>query len=104
MTIEGLRAVVADAGGWDKVIGLVFHDSVIWVKEFLNEPITESDFKQFGDSWFFVEKLTFRNRFDYEYDVPLTDYHDLHFLMHVITAEDKDRRRLDVAAYNDMHK
>ena len=104
MTMDCLRAIAEKAGGFENITGLVFHDSVIWVKEFTNSPLKESDFEEIGGSWCFVETLKYRHKKTYEYSITAKDYHDLHFLMHVITMTPEDRKNVDSWAYNDLRK
>jgi len=48
--------------------------------------------------------LKYRHKKTYEYSITAKDYHDLHFLMHVITMTPEDRKNVDSWAYNDLRK
>lgn len=102
MEFEALKALVADAGGWDNVTRLVF-DNNIHIS-FVHKPeegkLKESDFKQFGGTWFYVEQAKFRSNKTYDYDVDAVIYHPLDCLQSVITSKTPDE--IDILYMNDM--
>lgn len=97
-----LVAIVQDGGGWDKVIGLVFDNSQIYVNAGTlggDSPITASDFVQLGGTYCFKQSVMIRNNTSMEYDLEVFNYHPLDHLQSVIMG---DGTKADVMSINDM--
>ena len=100
MEFDSLQALIADGGGYDKVVRLIFDNSIH--VNFVTKgegKCKESDFVKLGSEYFYKETSMLRSNDDYEYNVPLTVYHPLCCLQAVIMG---DSTRLDVMSMNDM--
>lgn len=102
MDFEALKALVADAGGWDNVVRLIF-DNNIHIN-FVTKPeegkLKESDFAELGGTWFYKEPAVFRDNREFDYNVNAVIYHPLDCLQSVITCKDVDK--IDIMSMNDM--
>ena len=102
MDFDVLKAIVNDGGGWDKVIGLIFDNSQIYVNAGAvggDSPITESDFKEFGGTYCFKQAVTVRGTKRMEYDTVIYNYHPLDHLQSVVMG---DSDSVDIMSVNDM--
>lgn len=102
MEIAEVKAIIADAGGYDNVTQLVF-DNAMFVK-FVTKPqegkLKESDFVQLGGGWFYKEATKLRDNVEYDYILDAYIYHPLECLQAIITCESPDR--IDMLTMNDM--
>lgn len=102
MDFETLKAIVADAGGWDNVVRLVFDNNVHinFVIQPQEPKLKESDFVNLGGTWVYKEQAMFRNKREYDYSVNSVIYHPLEHLQAVITSKTPDD--IDILSMNDM--
>lgn len=101
MTIAGFKGVIADGGGYENIVQLIF-DNAIHCDFSPSSPekqCLEADFVELGGEEFYKETIDFRSYDTGEYDVPLVVYHPMDCLQGVIMGDDS---RLDVMARNDM--
>lgn len=99
MEYEALMALIADGGGFDKVVRFVFDNSVCMTFTGDNK-LSKDDFVQLGGTWFYKEKFVLRSNDTFDYDVPMTAYHPLEHLQSVVMTNEKDR--LDIMSTSDM--
>ena len=102
MEIDALKALIADGGGYDNVVRLIFdnniHTNFVVTPE--ERKLKESDFVKLGGTWFYKEPSTFRNNESYDYDLEGFVYHPLECLQAVIMIPESER--LDIMDMNDM--
>jgi len=99
MDFETLKAIVNANGGWSNGALLVFDNAQLYVNEDGKSPISEDNFKKFGDQYCFMEPVIVRNRKTYEYTLELKNFHPLDHLQSVVMG---DISKADRASVNDM--
>ena len=101
MDFETIKAIVADAGGWDNVVRLIFDNNIhINFARKDETNLKESDFVNLGGNWVYKEPATFRDNREYDYTVEAFIYNQLECLQAIITS--KTQERIDVMSMNDM--
>lgn len=102
MEYEALMALIADGGGFDNVVRLIFDNSIH--TSFVMKPeearLKKDDFVQLGGTWFFKEASVTRSKDTYDYDVPMVVYHPLECLQAVVMCDQSDR--IDILSMTDM--
>lgn len=102
MEYEAVMAVIADGGGFDNVVRLIFDNNVHinFCKSPQEKHLKKSDFVMLGGTWCYKESFLMRDKNTYEYTVPLVNYHPLECLQSIIMSADYDK--IDVTNMNDM--
>jgi len=91
MDFDTLKAIVNDGGGWDNIALLVFDNAQLWVNDpALKEPCKESDFVKMGPVYCYKEKVKFRSRKTFDYDIEVCNYHPLDHLQSVVMGDVSD--------------
>lgn len=101
MTLSEIKAIVADGGGWDNIVNLVF-DNAIHVQfgtQTSPDRCKESDFITIGGCDVYKESFLVRNKVTGRYDITLTNYHPLECLQSIVMGNAED---VDILQYNDM--
>lgn len=90
MEYESFIALVEDGGGFDKIVRLIFDNSIhtSFVRLPEDKRCKKSDFVKLGSEWFYKEPVIVRNCKDYDYTEPMYAYHPLSCLQAVIMGDD----------------
>lgn len=102
MDYEAFLALVADGGGFNNVVRLIFDNNIHanFTTKPEEEKLKESDFVNLGGTWFYKEKSFLRGKDTFEYDVPIYMYHPMECLQGVVMSNEANR--IDIMSVTDM--